>query len=144
MRQPGTPSYWSDTAIPAGLIWNVFPFATVTGCPVHVPNRYLTVAPEFQISSPTRDQDVPPFVHDTVSEFDVAAADTLFQVIVEPPVVYPVPDSWVMLLVAVGAFVPSRMLVADTAEKAVSLSSRASRSPAIVWSKQATRTPRNL
>jgi hypothetical protein len=68
-----------------------------------------------QISRPTRDQDVPEFVHDTVPLLLVAAADTAFQEMDAPPVVYPVPpDSSVMATVAVGAFVPRRIWVAVT------------------------------
>ena len=68
-----------------------------------------------QISSPTRDQALPEFVHDTVPELEVEAALTAFHAILEPPVVYPVPPpSSVMLDVAVGAVVPSRILVAAT------------------------------
>jgi hypothetical protein len=108
-------------AIPAGEIWNVLPVETVIGSPVHDPNRYRTVAPEFQISSPTRDQPDPEFVHEIVPELDVAPALAAFHAIELPPVVYPPPPaSWVMVEPALGAVVPSRMLVADTAEKALS------------------------
>ena|SRR5215472_14709550 len=102
--------------MPAGATWNVLPFTTVIGCPVQVPHKWRSGVPAVsQISSPTSDQDDPEFVHDTVLLFDVAAADTVFQVMLLPPVVYPVPPpSSVMLLVAVGVFVPRRRLVALT------------------------------
>jgi hypothetical protein len=97
------------------------PLLTLTGCPVHVPNRCRSGVPAVsQISSPTRDHAVPEFVHDTTFEFDVDAEETAFQVIEEPPVVYPVPPpSSVMATVAVGVLVPRRILVAATVEYAV-------------------------
>jgi hypothetical protein len=94
--------------MPAAANANEFPFVTVIGSPVHVPNRCLVGPWVSQISSPTIVQFPPvPFVHVAVEEFDVAAADALFHVIAVPPAVYPVPDSSVMSEVAVGAVVPS-------------------------------------
>jgi hypothetical protein len=92
---------------------------TLIGCPVHVPNRCRSGVPAVsQISSPTSDQPLPVFVHETVPEFEVvegAPAVTAFQEMLEPPVVYPEPPaSSVMSLVAVGAFVPRRIWVAVT------------------------------
>jgi hypothetical protein len=128
--------------MPAGATLNVFPVATVTGCPVQVPHRYRVVAPEFQISSPTRDQALPVLVHETVLELEVAAAETAFQVMELPPVVYPVPPvSCVMAAVAVGVLVPSRIFVAATAENAELFRINASRFPAIVWSNIAITSP---
>jgi len=51
-----------------------------------------------------------PFVQEAVEEFDVAAAEAVLNVVTVPPAVYPVPVSSVMFTVAVGAFVPSRVL----------------------------------
>src|ERR1700722_14485690 len=84
-------------------------FAMLIGCPVQVPKRCLVVAPLFQISMPTMDQVLPdPFVQVAVEEFEVAAALAVLNVITVPPAEYPVPESWVMFPVAVGALVPSR------------------------------------
>jgi hypothetical protein len=121
--------------MPAAATWNVFPVLTVIGWPAQDPNRYLVLAPEFQISSPTRDHAVPEFVQETVPEFEVAPAEAAFHVILDPPVVYPVPPpSWVMSEVAVGTEVPRRMLVAVTAEKALSLRISARMLVAVTWS----------
>jgi hypothetical protein len=99
------------TAIPAAAIWNEFVFAMEIGWPVQVPHRCRFGPTVSQISRPTIDQPDPdPFVHVAVLELLVAAADAVFHVMTVPPAVYPVPDSSVMLEVAVGAFVPSRVL----------------------------------
>ena len=82
------------------------------GCPVQVPKRWRVVAAVFQISSPTMDQVLPPFVQVAVEELEVAAADAVVHVITVPPVVYPLPESCVMFAVAVGALVPSSRLTA--------------------------------
>lgn len=60
------------------------------------------------------DQVLPPFVQLTEPLLDVAPAEAAFHEMLEPPVVYPEPDSSVMSTVAVGAEVPSRILVAVT------------------------------
>ena len=95
--------------MPAAATLNVLPFAMTTGCPVHDPNKYRVVSPEFHTSIPTIDHAPPdPFVHDAVLVLLVAAADAELNVITVPPVVYPVPPpSCVMFAVAVGAEVPS-------------------------------------
>jgi hypothetical protein len=79
----------SEIATPALAIWNEFVFATVIGCPVHVPHRCRSGVPSFpHISIPTRLQLPPdPFVHTAEDEFDVAAADAELNVITVPPVV---------------------------------------------------------
>jgi len=89
--------------------------ATLTGCPVHVPYKCRSGVPAVsQISRPTSDQVLPPFVHETEPLLDVAPPDAAFHEMDEPPVVYPELDSSVMLTVAVGALVPRRIFVAVT------------------------------
>jgi len=93
--------------IPAAATAKLLEPAMLTGSPVQVPHRCLDGPEVSQISRPTIDQVDPPFVHVAVDALDVAAAEAVFHVITVPPAVYPLPDSSVMVAVAVGALIPS-------------------------------------
>ena len=88
------------------------PFATEIGAPVQIPNSHRTGDPARSHNSiPLIVHVDPPFVHVSVDVFDDASPDAAENVHALPPVVYPDPDSSVMLTVAVGLFVPSRTLI---------------------------------
>lgn len=74
--------------MPAAAIAKELVFAMVIGSPVQLPKRCRVVAPLFQISMPTIDQELPePFVQEAVEELEVAAALAVLNVITVPPAV---------------------------------------------------------
>ena len=81
-----------DTATPAAATGTCYLSRRTIGCPVHDPNRCLQRRPPCP-RSPARPGTSRSPCSSTrpCLEFDVAAADTAFQVMLEPPVVYPVP-----------------------------------------------------
>lgn len=102
---------------PPTAIWNVFPFATDTGCPLKFPN-HVRVPAELVRSMLTIDQEPPePFVHDSADDAGsvtllpaddaVDAAGTAV-----PPAVYPVPVSSVPAALALLAVLFSRTFIA--------------------------------
>ena len=101
------------TLIPPDATENEFPLATEMGAPVQEPNSHRTGDPASSHSSIPLivHGDPDPFVHDRVDVFDEACPDATANVVTDPPVVYPVPDSSVMSTEAVGLLVPSRVLM---------------------------------
>jgi hypothetical protein len=82
------------------------------------------------------------FVHVAVELLDVAPADALLNVTVVPPAVYPVPESSVILAVAVGADCPSFSFAGVVATGYVDVPNWALMILlASVWSMHATRPP---
>ena len=131
------------TEIPPDATEKLFPLATEIGAPVQEPNSHLTGDPASSQSSIPLivHGDPDPFVHDRVDVFDEACPDATANVVTDPPVVYPVPDSSVMSTEAVGLLVPSRVLM-PVVEAVVDCLSMAFRIAfACVASRAATQSP---